>query len=172
MELRTRHATMDDLTAITAVEAECFPAAEAAPRESFRARLEVYPEFFWLLEGRESELEDWKLISFVNGMVTVDADLRDEMFSNAALHAPDGDWQMIFGVATLPNYQRQGYAGRLLRQAIADAKEQGRKGVVLTCKEQKLHYYAKFGFVNEGVSESEHGQALWYQMRILFRENA
>jgi hypothetical protein len=39
---------------------------------------------------------------------------------------------------------------------------------VLTCKEAKLHYYAKFGFVNEGISSSEHGGAAWYQMRIRF----
>ena len=31
-----------------------------------------------------------------------------------------------------------------------------------------FHYYAKFGFVNEGESESDHGGAKWYQMRIVF----
>jgi hypothetical protein len=41
-----------------------------------------------------------------------------------------------------------------------------RKGVILTCKAEKIPYYAKFGFVNEGESESDHGDAKWYQMRI------
>ena len=45
---------------------------------------------------------------------------------------------------------------------------QGRKGLVLTCKEKLLHYYAKFGFVNEGVSASTHGGVVWYQMRLRF----
>ena len=27
-----------------------------------------------------------------------------------------------------------------------------------------MHYYAKFGFVNEGVSGSTHGGVVWYQM--------
>lgn len=36
MTIRT--ATMNDLNAITAVEAECFPAAEAASREEFMSR--------------------------------------------------------------------------------------------------------------------------------------
>ncbi|MBF1734277.1 MAG: GNAT family N-acetyltransferase, partial [Veillonella dispar] len=31
-----------------------------------------------------------------------------------------------------------------------------------------IHYYAKFGFVNEGKSESDHGGAKWYQMRVEF----
>ena len=75
---------------------------------------------------------------------------------------------MIFGVNTLPAYRKQGFAGRLLERAIADAKAQGRKGLVLTCKDRLVHYYAKFGFVNEGVSESVHGGVTWYQMRLTF----
>ena len=47
--MEIRHATMADLASVTAVEAECFPAAEAATEESFRARLNVYPDHFWLL---------------------------------------------------------------------------------------------------------------------------
>ena len=161
-----RNAVIGDLADVTAVEAECFPEAEAAKEDAFRERLQAYPKHFWLL------FEEDKLIGFVNGMVTNEKDLTDEMYDNAKMHDPDGDWQMIFGVNTIPEYRCRGYAGVLLRTAIKDAKEQGRKGLVLTCKEKLLHYYAKFGFVNEGVSESEHGQALWYQMRILFRENA
>lgn len=44
-----RHATIDDLDALAAMEFECFPAAEAADRSSLRARIETYPECFWLL---------------------------------------------------------------------------------------------------------------------------
>ena len=51
---------------------------------------------------------------------------------------------------------------------IEDAKAQGRKGLVLTCKDHLVHYYAKFGFVNEGVSGSEHGGVVWNQMRLEF----
>ncbi len=157
-----RTAAMEDLQMITAVEAQCFPAAEAAREADFRARLSVYPDHFWLL------FDEGKLVGFVNGMVTDQADLTDEMYSDASMHDPEGGWQMIYGVDTIPEYRRQGCAEKLLRQAIADAKEQGRKGLVLTCKERLVPYYAKFGFVDEGVSESEHGNALWYQMRLTF----
>ena len=75
---------------------------------------------------------------------------------------------MIFGVNTLPEYRRQGRAGQVIRQVIADAQAQGRKGCVLTCKEALLHYYGTFGFVNEGVSESVHGGVVWYEMRLTF----
>ena len=158
MNIRT--ATMNDLEAIAAVEAECFPAAEAATKEEFAERLAHYAEHFWLL------FDDNKLIAFVDGMVTDEADLNDEMYEKAQLHNPAGAWQMIFGVNTIPAYRKHGYAGQLIEAAIADAKAQGRKGLVLTCKEKLLHYYAKFGFVNEGVSASTHGNVLWYQMRL------
>ena len=79
------------------------------------------------------------------------------MYENAALHDEDGTWQMIFGVNTLPAYRRRGCAGAVLERVIADARAQGRRGCVLTCKDKLVHYYEKFGFVNEGVSQSTHG---------------
>ena len=159
--MRIRTAAMADLPALTAIEAACFPAAEAATEQDFAGRLAVYPDHFWLLEG-----EDGEITSFVNGMVTEEPDLRDEMYADASLHDPDGAWQMIFGVNTLPEYRRQGLAEQVIRRVIEDAKAQGRKGCVLTCKEQLVHYYAKFGFENEGVSESTHGGVVWYEMRL------
>ncbi len=157
-----RTATIEDLDEITEIEAECFPAAEAANREAFQQRLQYYGNHFWLL------YEEQKLIAFVDGFVTDEPDLTDEMYENAALHDENGAWQMIFGVNTLPAYRRNGYAGKLLKRAITDAKNQGRKGVVLTCKEKLLHYYAKFGFEKEGISQSVHGNVVWYQMRLRF----
>ena len=37
----------------------------------------------------------------VDGMVTDQADLTDEMYEKAAMHNEDGAWQMIFGVNML-----------------------------------------------------------------------
>ena len=157
-----RTASMADLAAVTAVEAACFPAAEAATEQDFQKRLAVYPNHFWLLE------DDGRLISFVNGMVTDEPDLRDEMYADASPHNENGAWQMIFGVNTLPEYRRQGLAEQVLRRVISDAREQGRKGCVLTCKDKLVHYYEKFGFRSEGVSESTHGGVVWYAMRLTF----
>jgi len=161
MHIRT--AVMADLAAVTAVEAACFPAAEAAAEADFAARLAVYPNHFWLLEA-----DDGTLVSFINGMVTDEPLLRDEMYENAALHDENGAWQMIFGVNTLPRYRKQGLAARVMERVIADARAQGRKGCVLTCKDRLLHYYEKFGFVSEGVSASTHGGVVWYDMRLTF----
>ena len=157
-----RTATIEDLDAVTAVEAECFPPAEAATRSDFEQRLAHYSNHFWLM------FDEDKLIAFVDGMVTDTADLTDDMYEDASLHKEDGAWQMIFGVNTIPEYRRHGCAGALIQRAISDARAQGRKGLVLTCKDKLIHYYAKFGFVNEGVSASVHGNVTWYQMRLSF----
>ena len=162
-EVVIRTATMADLHAIARVEAECFPAAEAATAEEFKERLEHYADHFWLM------FEGDKLISFVDGFVTDEPDLRDEMYADASMHNPGGAWQMIFGVNTVPTHRRHGYAGQLIERAIADARVQGRKGLVLTCKPEKVAYYAKFGFTDEGISEnSTHGGVVWHQMRLTF----
>ena len=160
MTIRT--ATIEDLEAVSAVEAECFPPAEAASKEEFEKRLTHYGKHFWLMFDGD------KLIAFVDGFVTDEADLTDEMYEKAEMHHENGDWQMIFGVNTIPAYRKKGYAGELIKRAIADAREQGRKGLVLTCKDRLIPYYAKFGFVNEGVSESVHGNVVWNQMRLTF----
>lgn len=158
-----RPAQMEDLDEIAAVEKQCFPEAEAATREEFAQRLQHYSSHFWLL------FEENRLVSFVDGFVTDNPDLEDEMYEKAFLHNENGAWQMIFGVNTLPDYRCRGYAGRLLKRAIADAKEQGRKGLVLTCKEARIAYYAGFGFRDEGISQkSVHGNAVWHQMRLTF----
>ena len=161
MQIRT--ATMDDLSAVTSVEAACFPPNEAATEQDFAQRLAVYPNHFWLLEN-----ENGHVISFINGFVTDEPLLRDEMYQNAALHNEQGAWQMIFGVNTLPEYRRQGFAEQVMKRVISDAKAQGRKGCVLTCKDSMIHYYEKFGYQNEGVSNSVHGGVTWYDMRLTF----
>ena len=160
MTIRT--ATPADLKAITALEAACFPAAEAATEADFAARLAVYPDHFWLLE------EDGNLISFIDGLVTDEPVLRDEMYENAALHDEKGAWQMIFGVNTLPACRKRGCAGQVMERVIADARAQGRRGCVLTCKAALVHYYEKFGYISEGRSASTHGGAEWYDMRLTF----
>ena len=160
--MEIRHATAADLEALAEVEAECFPKAEAATAEELAGRVKYYGNHFWLMFDGD------RLVSFVDGFVTDAADLTDEMYAKAELHQEDGAWQMIFGVNTLPAYRKHGYAGELLKAAIADAREQGRKGLVLTCKDRLLHYYANFGFKHEGVSGSTHGGVTWYQMRLTF----
>ena len=162
--MNIRHAKIDDVKELARIEGISYPAAEGASKESIGKRVLAFPEHFWLLE------EDSKILSFINGMVTNVRDLTDAMYDDAGLHDETGAWQMIFSVVTDPVSRGRGCAGRVMRQVIADAKAQGRYGVVLTCKEHLLPFYSRFGFINEGKSQSEHGGVIWYQMRLEFRK--
>ena len=157
-----RPAEKTDLDAVTAVEAVCFPAAEAATRESFEQRIAAFPECFFVAEY------EGNIIGFINGCVTDERTIRDEMFEDSSLHNPNGCYQSIFGLDVIPEYQRQGIAAELMNHLIADAKDKGRKGLILTCKDRLIHYYAKFGYKNLGVSASVHGGAVWYDMLLEF----
>ena len=158
--MEIRHALPSDLDCLAAVEARCVPPAGAAGADSLRGRLAVYPNHFWLL------LEEGRLVSYVNGPVTQQPDLADWMYHDPCVHQENGAWQMIFGVSTEPSFRKRGYAGQVLRQVIADAAAQGRKGLVLTCKDALVRYYAGFGFADEGISSSQHGGVAWHQMRL------
>ena len=161
--MKITYAKEKDIAAIAAAEVACFPPAEAATEQEFVERIKYYGNHFWLLYDAD------KLFAFVDGFVTDEPDLTHAMYENACMHNATGAWQMIFSVNTLPEYRKRGYAGELIRRAIADARQQGRKGLVLTCKERLIAYYAKFGFVDEGVSEkSTHGNVQWHQMRLTF----
>lgn len=155
-----RLANMEDLDAVTELEACCFPPAEAAPREAFAERLAVFADCFWLM------FQDGEAVSMINGMMSEERFLSDAMYEKASMHDPEADWLMVFGVLTRPEHQGKGCASRLMRHVIKDVKSRGKKGLVLTCKEEKITFYEQFGFANEGKSDSDHGGAVWYQMRL------
>lgn len=163
-DISIRLVTMDDLDAVTAVEAECFPAAEAATRSSFEQRIRTFPESFFVA------VHGGRIIGFINGCVTDERTIRDEMFEDSSLHNSDGCYQSIFGLDVIEEYRCQGIAAKLMEHMIEDARMHGRKGLILTCKDRLIHYYAKFGYQNLGVSASVHGGAVWYDMLLEFGE--
>lgn len=157
-----RKGTIEDAEILSKVEATCFPPNEAATSKEIQERLDVYANHFLLL------FEEDRLISFIDGFCTNQRDLTDEMYSDASMHDENGDWQMIFGLNTLPDYQRKGNAAKIMNAMIDLARQKKRKGLVLTCKDRLVPYYIQFGFKNEGVSSSVHGGVVWYQMRLEF----
>lgn len=161
-KMKIRNANINDLNRITEIEKICFPDSEAASKKSFEGRLTDYPNHFWVLE------DDNEIVSFINGLVTDKEHLEDEMYSNSSIHNENGAWQMIFGVDTIPEYRGRGCAGLLIKKMIENAKAENRKGLVLTCKDHLVKYYSKFGFIDEGISESNHGGVTWHEMRLRF----
>lgn len=113
-----RKATTADLDVVTYIEATCFPPAEAAPREAFKERLDRYAGQFLIAFDGDTP------IGFIDGFVTDDEVLTDEMFADASLHNPNGAWQMIFGLNTMPEYRNRGVGGQLIGAFIDLAREE------------------------------------------------
>lgn len=162
MNIKIRNVTINDLQAVAKVETECFPEAEAATKSSLEQRIKTFPDSFLVAEI------DWKIIGFINGCVTNEMTIYDELFSDSSLHKPNGDYQAIFGLDVIPDYRKHGIAAQLMNHMIETAKSAGQKGLILTCKDELLHYYLKFGFKNKGISKSKHGGSIWYDMILEF----
>lgn len=156
-KITIRNVCPADLDAVTAVEAACFPPEEAAGRQSFAQRIAQFPERFFVACDGDT------VIGLVNGCASHLSRIEDSMFEQSG-HSPTGRNQMIFGLAVLPRYQRQGIGGALLERLITFCRQTDMDAVVLTCKAAKLDYYARFGFEDRGVSQSQHGGAVWYDM--------
>lgn len=166
MNLNISQATIEDLDSVESIEKICFPKEEAATRESLKDRLETFSESFLVAKVNE------EIIGFINGSVINEKIICDEFYSDVSFHNPKGDYQSIFGLDVLPEYRANGIAAELIKALIEVARRAGRKGLTLCCKEEKINYYKKMGFVDIGKSESEHGNAIWYNMILLFNNRS
>ena len=162
MELSIKTASLSDLESVTAVEAKCFPQSEAATKEIFRQRIITFPNSFLIA------FDDKEPIGFINGCITNSFFIMDEMFEDVNYHNPNGSYQAIFGLDVIPEKRRCGIAAILMNAMIEKSKNDGRTGLILTCKKELIHYYEKFGYKNLGISKSVHGGAVWYDMILDF----
>ncbi|MDF2570111.1 MAG: acetyltransferase family protein [Sporomusa sp.] len=159
-KLTIRGVRPEDLDRVTEIEAVCFPAAEAAPRQSFKERIAAFPDYFLVAEA------DGVLIGFINGCITNSAVIYDELFHNTQHHIPDGKNLTVFGLDVVPEYRNQGVAAQLMNHFIQLAKNTDRRSVILTCKDRLVHYYESFGYINNGISGSTHGGSQWFDMTL------
>lgn len=162
MELIIRLAKKDEGKKIAMVENICFPATEAASEVTILERVDTFLENFFVAEY------DGEIVGYVGGGTTDTPYLPDEMYHNVKLHKSEGKYQTVFSLAVLPEYQKRGIGGMLLEKMLVESRKRGKYAVILTCKDYRVHYYEKFGFVNHGVADSNHGNATWYDMRAIF----
>lgn len=153
----------EDLQKIAAIEARCFPAAEAAGYEDFLKRYQTCKDSFFV-----AETEDGRLAGFCNGCCADTDHLADELYHDASLHHPEGPYQMIFGLDVDPEYQKQGIGEALMCHMVESAGQRGKKAVVLTCKDHMIPFYQKIGYRYIEVSDSVHGGAVWHKMMYFF----
>ncbi len=157
-----REVNISDIERIGQIEALTFPPAEAASPETFRYRLDNFPEYFFAAEA-----DDKKIAAFLSGRpvnIPENSGVIDEMYESDVY--PEGDTFAILSINTSPEFQNQGFASALICHAIDTAKNLKCKRIILACKEEKLSFYAKFSFKALGLSVSTHGGAVWYDMYL------
>lgn len=157
MMYKIRNVTLSDLESVTALEKNCFPAAEAATKQAFAYRIKTFPERFFAAE------EAGEIIGIVNGCASSQETITDDLYEPQG-HEKNGKNQMIFGLAVAPQYQGKGIGTALMEHMIAFCRATSMERVILTCKEEKISYYERFGFQNQGISASTHGGVVWYDM--------
>lgn len=144
------------------IERICFPPNEACSYEHMAARIRKAPDLFLVAVDKESG----KLAGFLNGLATNQQHLTDDFFTDAEVHNPQGDNIMILGLDVLPEHRGQGLARRLVDEYLERERRKGRKTITLTCVEDKVKMYEKFGFENHGIGVSNWGGEQWYEMSI------
>lgn len=158
--LNFRHPTPLDLDRCYEIETTSYAGDEAATKEKILKRIEIYPQGFLLLENER------EIIGFINSGATDNIQLSDEAFKELIGHDSAGKTIVIMSVVTHLNYQRQGMASRLMKRFISDMKELGKHKIFLICQTELIPMYASYGFVNLGVSDSEHGGLSWHEMGL------
>lgn len=145
------------------IEQICFPVNEACSPQHMKERIEAASDIFLVARGCEN---DGKIAGFLNGIATNEYRFRDDFFTEAGTHNPDGENIMLLGLDVLPEYQKMGLGRELVYNYCRREQERGRKRLVLTCHPDKVKMYKKFGFNDMGESASEWGGEKWREMDI------
>lgn len=153
----------DEADQAAIIEQICFPPNEACSEKDMKERVAAVPDLFLVAVDKESG----KIAGFLNGIATDEERLRDEFFTDASLHDPSGKNVMLLGLDVLPEYRRQGLARAIVERYLAREKVKGRKEIILTCLDEKVEMYKKFGFTDKGISDSKWGGEEWHEMGYL-----
>lgn len=153
-----------DLPAILRIERLGFNEAEAGTAAQYQARINQLADTF--LAARDAD----QLVGFIVGPV-VDARFKyieDWMYeANVQNRAQPGGNQMIQTIAVDPDYRGQGIGSSLLQAIEKQAIQNQRHHIALTCLLDRVPFYEKNGYVNQGIAASEHAGEVWYNMTKL-----
>ena len=153
----------DEREQAAAIEQICFLPHEACPEADIFERVEKVPESFLTAVDQQSG----RLAGFISGLRTMETAFRDQFFSDADLHDPEGVNLMLIGLAVLPEYRGRGLAGELMERFVsgAGARQKACGWAILTCHEELVPFYEKMGFTDLGLSASAWGNEAWHEMR-------
>ena len=152
----------EEIAQTAEIERICFPPNEACSKKHMKDRVAGIADLFLVAIDKENG----KMAGFLNGLATDDEILKDEFFTDASLHNPEGKNVMLLGLDVLPEYRSQGLARELVHRYLEREWGRGRKEIILTCLESKVAMYEKFGFKDKGIAQSTWGGEEWHEMGV------
>ncbi len=156
--IQLRNVQSIDLEPLLFIENEGFSKEEAATKEAFVERIQLIPDTF-IVAVREGEL-----IGYINGPIISQPYITDDLFGRIKKNPATGGFQSVLGLAVSKHVRNQGIAKILIDKMEELVVENQREGITLTCKQELVTFYERLGFVNHGVSDSQHGGVRWYNM--------
>ncbi len=143
------------------IESICFPPHEACKPDKIEKRIRAAADLFMVAWDEQEN----RIAGFLNGLATNEEEFRDEFFLDEKLNDPTGANIMILGLDVLPEYRNQGLARKIVEVYGAREKAKGRQALILTCLEELVPMYQKFGFEDLGIANSTWGDEEWHAMK-------
>ena len=144
------------------IEQICFPPNEACTRERIAERAAAATRLFLVAVDKQTG----KLAGFLNGIAVNESKFRDDFFTDAQLHDPNGKNVMLLGLDVLPEHRQKGLASEIVRRYCEREKAKGREKLFLTCLPERVQMYENMGFRHIGESASVWGGEIWQEMDI------
>ena len=163
-DLNIRSVNEQDLDRCFEIESVSYSGDEAATRDKILKRINTYPEGFIVLEN------DREIIGFINSGATNKVELSDEEFKELVGHDPEGKHIVILSVVIHPCYQGKGMASKLMQSFIEKMKLLDKSDIYLICQTELIDMYARYGFVDLGKSDSDHGGMSWNEMSLSLQD--
>lgn len=157
-----RSIRQDEADRAVMIEQICFPPHEACSEKHMKERIAKVAELFLVAIDKDKA----EVAGFLNGLATDEEVFRDEFFTEADLHNPNGKNVMLVGLDVLPQYRGRGLARALVAEYARKEKKNGREKLFLTCLEDKVEMYKKMGFEDLGISNSTWGNEEWHDMSL------
>jgi len=159
-DVNNRNGKKQDLDRCFEIESVFYSGDEAATKDKILKRINTYPEGFIVLEN------DREIIGFINSGATHEVELSDEEFKELVGHDSEGKHIVILSVVVHPAYQGKGMASMLMNGFIDRMKDLGKSDIYLICQTELIYMYERYGFVDLGASDSDHGGMSWNEMSL------
>ena len=150
----------DEFDQVVQIEHISFPPNEACAPKVMQDRISYAADLFLVAVDKLTG----KAVGFLTGVATDEDKFRDEFFTDISQHNPQGCNVMLLSLAVHPDYRMKGLAREIVNQYCLRESQKGRKALYLTCLEDKVDMYKKFGFVDKGTANSNWGGEQWHEM--------